>query len=108
MSKKFFLIGLLMLNLSLFIGASTTMAAIFDVDMGKVAPPCGGAGTTDIGFVDCTSSTGGILVDAMTTISAGDTVRWTMRSTPHTATSGPTGGPAGACATGDNFDSGVG
>src|ERR1700746_2137321 len=99
MSKKFFLIGLLMLSLSLFIGASTTMAAIFDVNMGKVAPPCGGAGPTDIGFVDCTSSTGGANAIAMTSIMAGDTVRWTMTATPHTTTSEAALGTGGTAAT---------
>jgi len=111
MNRKFFFIGLLMLSLTAFMGASRTMAAIFDVDMGKMAPPCGGAGASDIGFVDCTSSTGGIIVAAQTTISAGDTVRWTMRGTPHTATSetalGTGGSVATMCGTGDTFDSGI-
>ena len=49
----------------------------------------------------------GILVAAQTTISTGDTVRWTMASTPHTVSSGPTGGPNVACGTGDLFDSGT-
>ena len=104
MSKKFFFIGLLMLSLIAFMGGSKTLAATFDVDMGDMAPPCGGAGATDIGFVDCTSGTGGILLTAMTTIAAGDTVRWTMRSTPHTATSGSsdTGG-AGCLCNGGQF-----
>ena len=100
-----------MLSLMTFMGVALIRAATYDVDMGKMAPPCGGAGATDIGFVDCTSNTGGILATAMTTISVGDTVRWTARSTssPHTTTSeaGMTGGPNAACATGDLWDSGV-
>jgi plastocyanin len=107
MNKKFFFIGLLMLSLTAFMGVSSTMAANFAVNMGKTAPPCGGAGATDIGFVDCTSSTGGIIAAAVSTIAVGDSVVWTMTSTPHTTTSGPTGGPAAACATGDLWDSGT-
>jgi plastocyanin len=37
---------------------------------------------------------------ATTTISVGDAVTWTMRSTPHTVTATP-------CGTGDVFDSGI-
>src|SRR3977135_2465493 len=109
MNRKFFFIGLLMLSLTMFMGASLSLAATFDVNMGDMTPAdCVTFGPSDIGFVDCTSFTGGILVSAMTSISTGDTVRWTMKSTPHTATSGPTGGPNVPCGTGDLFDSGVG
>ena len=68
---------------------------------------CGRCG--EIGFVDCTGSTGGLLATAMTTIPVGDTVRWTMTSAPHTVTTEAVlkGGTAAACVTGDNFDSGV-
>src|SRR5262245_13440968 len=110
MSKKIFLVALLMLSL-MFLGTSWTMAATFDVDMGDMVSPCGGAGASDIGFVDCTNGTGGILINALTTITAGDSVRWTMRGTPHTASSqtaiGTGGAAATACATGDLFDSGI-
>src|ERR1700751_1128358 len=92
-------------------GISRTQAAIFDVNMGKMAPPCGGAGASDIGFVDCTSSTGGAAVVAMTSIMAGDTVRWTMTALPPTTTSeialGTGGSGPTACATGDSWDSGI-
>jgi len=74
-------------------------------------PPCGSFDPADMGFVDCTSSTGGNLVTAMTTISVGDTVTWTMRSTPHTVTSQTALGTGGTgpttCGTGDIFDSGI-
>ena len=109
MSKKVIFSGFITLSLLMFIGASRTLAATFDVNMGDAAPPCSSFGATDVGFVDCTSNTGGVGETAVTTISAGDTVRWTMRSTPHTVTSeaGLTGGPKGACGTRDNWDSGI-
>src|SRR6266446_1550580 len=96
-----------MLSLMTFMVVALTHAKTVDVNMGKNAPPCGVAGEGEIGFVDCTSSTGGILVIAMTTITPGDSVRWTMRGTPHTVTTEAalTGGPAAACGTGDKFDS---
>ena len=71
-NRKIAFMELLILFL-MFIGPSLTHAAIFDVNIGKMAPPCGGASTTDIGFVDCTSSTGGFAATAMTSISVGDT-----------------------------------
>src|SRR2546422_5446786 len=98
MSRKTFFIGFLMLSLVGFMGTSWTQAATtYDVEMGKLAPPCGPAGTTDIGFVDCTSSTGGVVTTAITTIMVGDSVKWTMGAPPHTATSSLTasGGPLG-------------
>jgi plastocyanin len=109
MNKKGIFIGLMMLGLFVLIGTSRTSAETFDVNMGDASPDCSAFGATDVGFVDCTSKTGGIGTTAVTTISAGDTVRWTMRSTPHTATSeaGLTGGPSAACATGDKWDSGI-
>jgi plastocyanin len=87
-------------------------AATFDVDMGDRDAPCGGYVPTGIGFVDCnTTMTGGLYVTAVTNISLGDTVRWTLRSTPHTVTSQTalnTGGQfATPCGTGDLFDSGI-
>lgn len=110
MSRKSFIIGFLILNSVGFIGTSWTQAAsTHNVDMGKQAPPCGVAGASDIGFVDCASRTGGFKVVPRTVIKKGDTVKWTMRGTPHTVTSEAalTGGPAAACGTGDIFDSAI-
>src|SRR6266446_5012766 len=99
MNKRFIILILILVG---FLETSRIQAAIFDVDMGKQNPPCGAAGAADIGFMDCTSNTGGITVTAMTAISVGDTVRWTMTAVPHTTTSeaGLTAGPPAACATG--------
>src|SRR5262245_6975510 len=100
-------IGFLMF---MFLGPFSVEAATLDVDMGNNDAPCNNFGPSDIGFVDCTSGSGGLLLIATTAATAGDTVQWTMRSTPHTTTSQAAlgGGPAAACGTGDNFDSGVG
>jgi plastocyanin len=94
---------------ALFLAMISLVASAADVDMGNLDPPCGSFGATDIGFVDCTSNTGGIIATATTTISPGGTVRWTMRSTPHNVVTEAalTGGPAAACGTGDKFDSGI-
>jgi uncharacterized delta-60 repeat protein len=83
---------------------------IFDVDMGKSAPPCGGAyieaGINDIGFVDCDSNTGGNGATAITTINVGNSVRWTMRANPHAVITETALGAHDftTCGTGDNLN----
>jgi len=106
MNRKSVFIGLLMLSLMIFMGASLTHAAIFDVDIGDRRPPCGDYDSTAIGFVDCnTTGTGGFLVTAVTNISVGDTVRWTMRATPNSVASQAALNSyvAAPCGTGDNL-----
>src|SRR5579862_8624378 len=113
--RKVFFIGLFMFGFMMLLGAALTYAATFDVYMGDDSPPCGGPSIfpVPVGFVDCTSNTGGSQAIAVTSISAGDTVRWTMISTPHTTTSetalnASTGGDTGApCGTGDTWNSGA-
>ena len=41
MNRKFVFIGFLMSSLMTYVGASLTMAATYDVDMGNMDPPCG-------------------------------------------------------------------
>src|SRR5262245_34517914 len=85
-SRNIFFVGFLV-QILLFLIVSSAHAADFNVDMGNADPPCGSFATGDSGFVDCQSNTGGLNVTAITTIHVGDTVSWTMRATPHTATS---------------------
>ena len=101
MSRKLFLIGLLMLSLVGFAGifpAGAQMTA--DVTMNSDA--------TGNYFRDVASGTGANNVPAITTITVGGTVTWTNVAGIHTVTAGSplTGAPPGLCATGDAFDSG--